>query len=166
MLQAPATGNRMKRMQKSVLLGLVLAVPVAAQAFLPPKHLCFSAGAAAYQLSASARDPDFKVRVDKSAAHPDLRMQLVEDATIADFVLVDDLDATDANACPGAASLKTIRVDGDEQRPDLTISLAADADAADFKLYVRSARFSREDAAALFGVMWRASRLRDLAERH
>jgi hypothetical protein len=154
----------MKRKQRSVLLGLVLAVPVAAQAFLPPKHLCFSAGAAAYQISASAGDPDFKVRVDNRAAHPDLRMQLVDDPTTADFVLVDDFDGADSDACQG--SLKTIRVDGDEQRPDLTINLAADSEEADFKLYVRSARYSHEDAAALFGVMWRASRLRDLAERH
>src|ERR1700719_3326144 len=154
----------MKRKQRSVLLGLVLAVPVAAQAFLPPKHLCFSAGAAAYQLSASARDPDFKVRIDSRAAHPDLRMQLVDDPTTADFVLVDDFDGADSDACHG--SLKTIRVDDDEQRPDLTINLAADGDAADFKLYVRSARYSHDDAAALFGVMWRAPRLRDLGARH
>jgi hypothetical protein len=166
MSQAAATGDRMKRKQRSVLLGLVLAVPVAAQAFLPPKHLCFSTGAATYQISASARDPDFKVRIDNRAAHPDLRMQLVDDPTTADFVLVDDLDAADNDACNTSDPLKTIRVDGDEQRPDLTINLAADAEAADFKLYARSARYSHEDAAALFGVMWRASRLRDLAERH
>jgi hypothetical protein len=166
MLHASATGDRMKRMQKSVLLGLALAVPVAAQAFLPQKQLCFAAGAGAYQLSASARVPDFKVRIDNRAAHPDLRMQLVDDPTTADFVLVDDLDAADNDACHTSGPLKTIRVDGDEKRPDLTINLAADSEAADFKLYVRSARFSREDAAALFGVMWRASRLRDLAERH
>jgi hypothetical protein len=164
MSQAATTGDRMKRKQRSVLLGLVLAVPVAAQAFLPPKHLCFSAGAAAYQISASARDPDFKVRIDNRAAHPDLRMQLVDDPTTADFVLVDDFGGADSDACHG--SLKTIRVDGDEQRPDLTLNLAAESDVADFKLYVRSARYSHEDAAALFGVMWRASRLRDLAERH
>jgi hypothetical protein len=156
----------MKRTQKSMLLGLVLAVPVGAQAFLPPKQLCFSTGAGAYQLSASARDPDFKVRIDNRAAHPDLRMQLVDEPTTADFVLVDDFDAADNDACNSSGQLRTIRVDGDEKRPDLTINLAADGDAADFKLYVRSARFSREDAAALFGVMWRASRLRDVAERH
>jgi hypothetical protein len=156
----------MKRMQKSVLLGLVLAVPAAAQAFLPPKHLCLSAGAAAYQLSASARDPDFKVRIDNRATHPDLRMQLVDQSTSADFVLVDDVDVADSDACQASAALKTIRVDGDEKRPDLTISLAADGEAADFKLYVRSVRFSHEDAAALFGVMWRASRLRNVAQRH
>jgi hypothetical protein len=41
---------------------------------------------------------------------------------------------------------KTVRVDGAATHPDLTISLAGSA-AADFKLYVRSARFSREEAA-------------------
>ena len=155
----------MKRSQKSVLLGLVLVVPAAAQAFLPPKHPCFAAGAASYQVSATAPAPDYKVKIDNRAAHPDLRMKLVEEPTAADFVLVDDLDAADGDAC-NTSPLKTIRIDDAEKRPDLTISVAANLEAPDFKLYVRSLRFSHEDAAALFGVMWRAAQPRDLAQRH
>jgi hypothetical protein len=155
----------MKRSQKSVLLGLVIAVPAAAQAFLPVNHHCFTAGTASYQLSATAAAPDYKVRIDNRAAHVDLRLQLINDPTTADFVLVDDLDAPDGDAC-NASPLKTIRIDDGEKHPDLTISVAADVEAPDFKLYVRSLRFSPEDAAALFGVMWRAARPRDVAARH
>ena len=155
----------MKRSQKSVLLGLALLVPAAAQAFLPPKHPCFASGAAGYQVSATAPTPDYKVKIDNRAAHPDLRLELVDEPTAADFVLVDDPDAADDNAC-NTSPLKTIRIDAAEQRPDLTISVAANVEAPDFKLYVRSLRFSQDDAAALFGIMWRASRMRDLAQRH
>ncbi len=165
-VHAPHEGAPMKRSQKSVLLGLVVAVPAAAQAFLPPAdHRCFTAGTASYQLSASAAAPDYKVKIDNRAVHPDLRLQLVNEPTTADFVLVDDLDAADGDAC-NASALRTIRIDDGEKRPDLTISVAADVEAPDFKLYVRSLRFSHEDAAALFGVMWRAERPRDIAARH
>jgi hypothetical protein len=156
----------MRRFQKSVLFGLVVAVPAAAQAFLPPKQACFTAGMSTYQISTSTQTPDYKVRIDNRATRPDLRMQLVDQPEIADFVLVDDYDDGQRDACRTPAPIKTIRIDDEAQRPDLTISLAAALDAPDFKLYVHSARFSHEDAAALFGVMWRASRPRDLAQQH
>jgi hypothetical protein len=162
----------MQRYQKCTLFGLVVAVPAAAQAFLPPTHPCFTFGASTYQISASAPAPDYKVRIDNRAAHPDLRIRLVDQADIADFVLVDDVDATEGNACATSTPLKTIRIGADEMLADLTISLASEdasraseVDAPDLKLYVGSARFSHEEAAALFGVMWRASQTRDVAQR-
>ncbi len=169
----------MQRYQKFALLGLVIAVPAAAQAFLPPTHPCFTFGTSTYQISASAPAPDYKVRIDNRSAHPDLRIRLVDQADIADFVLVDDVDATQDNACATPTPLKTIRIDADETVPDLTISLAgevvslasevvslaSEVDPPDLKLYVGSARFSHEEAAALFGVMWQASRIRDVAQQ-
>ncbi len=155
----------MKRLQNSLLLALVIAVPAAAQAFLSPKQACFTSGSAAYQISASA-SPDYRVRIDRAAAQPDLRLQLVDQPEIADFVLVDDFDAAQGNACRASVPLKTIRIDEAEKFPDLTISLSTDAPAPDYKLYVHSARFSHQDAAALFGVMWQAARKRDLAHQH
>jgi hypothetical protein len=159
----------MQRFHTYALLGLVIAVPAAAEALLPPTHPCFTSGTATYQISASAPTPDYKVRIDNRAAHPDLRIRLVDQPEIADLVLVDDVDATQGNACAASAPLKTIRIDTGETPPDLTISLASevsvasDIDAPDLKLYVRSARFSDEEAAALFGVMWQASRIRNVA---
>jgi len=156
----------MNSLHKSVLFGLAIALPAAAQgfqAFLPAKHRCFASGAATYQVSATARTPDYAVRIDNHATHPDLRMQLVDEPTAADFVLVDDFDAAESNACQTSLPLKTIRVDDQALRPDLTISLAAGSEASDFKLYVHSARFSHDEAAALFGVMWRATQPHNLA---
>jgi len=156
----------MQLFQKCALLGLVAAVPAAAHALLlPTTNPCFTSGTATYRISAAAPAPDYRVRIDNAAAQPDLRVGLVDQPEIADFVLVDDLDAVQGNAC-AAPTPKTIRVDAGEMLPDLTVSLSqiGAAEASDFKLYVRSARFSQEDAAALFGVMWR-SRSRSLAQR-
>jgi hypothetical protein len=157
----------MQLFQKCALLGLVAAVPAAAHALLlPTTNPCFTSGTATYRISAATQAPDYRVRIDNAAAHPDLRVGLVDQPEIADFVLVDDLDAVQGNACAVTTPPKTIRVDAGETLPDLTVSLSqiGAADASDFKLYVRSARFSQEDAAALFGVMWR-SRSRSLAQR-
>ncbi len=91
-------------------------------------------------------------------------MQLVDEPAAADFVLVDDFDAAASNACRTSMPLRTIRVDDATAHPDLTISLAGGDAAPDFKLYVHSARFSHEEAAALFGVMWQAAHPRHLAK--
>jgi hypothetical protein len=158
----------MRRFQKYAILGLVAVVPAGAHALLLPPQApsCLTSGTSTYRISAGAETPDYRVRIDNAAARPDLRVGLVDRPEIADFVLVDDLDAAPSEGC---ATPKTIRVGADETLPDLTVSLGAtDAasgqDATDFKLYVRSARFSQADAAALFGVMWR-SRSRSLAQR-
>jgi hypothetical protein len=155
----------MQRVHKSILFGLAIALPITAQGvqiFQTPTQPCFAAGSATYRVSETTRTPDYQVKIDNRAAHPDLHLQLVDDPAAADFVLVDDFDATASDACRTALPLKTIRVNDAAPRADLTISLAGGA-AADFKLYVHSARFSHEEAAALFGVMWQAARPRDVA---
>jgi hypothetical protein len=94
---------------------------------------------------------DVTVRIDNKATHPTLSMQLIDDPSAADFVLVDD--ENDGNACTGPTA--TIRLDSQAVNPDMTVVLSDEA--APTKIYVRSARFSAQDAAALFAVMWRNS---------
>jgi hypothetical protein len=157
-LVAPGRGATMKRAHVISLMALAVAVPAAtAGSFFAssasPAKPCFASGAAAYELSGSA-DADYTVRIDNAAANPSVRMQLVDDPAAADFVMVDDGDAT--QACTGASSLKTVRVDPAALAPDLTVTLSR-AD-ADYKVYVRSAAFSEQDAAALFAVIWQNTR--------
>ena len=83
-------------------------------------------------------------------------MQIVDDPATADFVLVDD---GESGACDGA--VETIRLDSEARNPDLTVALSHEA--ADYKLYVRSPRFSAQDAAAFFAVMWHNAPARTVA---
>jgi hypothetical protein len=83
-------------------------------------------------------------------------MQIVDDPADADFVLVDD---GESGICDGA--VETIRLDSTAGNPDLTVALSQDA--AEYKLYVRSPRFSTQDAAAFFSVMWHNARGRTVA---
>jgi hypothetical protein len=141
----------MTRAHIASIVVLMLAVPAGAGVIFAPKAKpCFIAGNAAYRLADSGM-ADVTVRIDNKAAHPTLSMQLIDDPAAADFVLVDD--ENDGNACSGPTS--TIRLDSQAANPDLTVALSGET--AIYKIYVRSARFSAQDAAALFAVMWRNS---------
>ncbi|MGA7974027.1 MAG: hypothetical protein WCA36_14590 [Pseudolabrys sp.] len=148
----------MTRWRLVSLMGWAVVVPIAAVAALSfatatPKP-CFVAGTHAYRIAASGHAA-VTVRVDNTAQRPDMRMQLVNDPATADFVLVDDSSGT--TACRGIGTIKSIRLDaGTTKRdrgesPDLTVALSHAP--APYKIYVRSSRYTPQDAAALFAVM-------------
>jgi hypothetical protein len=140
----------MTRTHIASIVVLILAVPAGAGAIFAPKAKpCFISGNAAYRIADSGT-ADVTVRIDNKTAHPTLSMQLIDDPAAADFVLIDD---EENSACTGA--IETIRLDSQAVKPDLTVALSAEA--ATYRIYVRSARFSEQDAAALFAVMWRNS---------
>jgi hypothetical protein len=140
-----------------------IAAPAAAYSMMavPPKPQpvsnCFASGASTYQIVTNAAAPDYRIRIDSAAAHPDLRMQLVDRPEHADFVLVDDFSG-EPSTCKSATPVRTVTLDGASGKPDVTVHLSADAKGADYRLYVRSARFSQQDAAALLAAMWKADR--------
>jgi len=148
----------MTRTHLGALLVLAAAIPAAtgAASFFTssaPNHApCFFAGDTGYRISNA--DADLTVRIDNASAAPDLRLQLTDDAAAADFVLVDDGDA--GSACAGATAIRTVSRDPQEGRADLTVALSRAP--APYKIYVHSAAFSQQDAAALFAAIWRSSR--------
>lgn len=152
-------GTDVNNFQKTLLLVSLVAVPAGAQSFFAAsKAPCFTAGAWTYQLSSKTATPDYRVKVQSDAASADLRMQMVDRPEIADFVIADDVDSGEGNLCKAVGGLKTVRVDADETAPDVTVMLSRDAEAPDYRLYVHSARFSHQDAAALLAVMWKTRR--------
>lgn len=156
----------MERIRKTLVLLSIVAVPATAQSYFTGSPApCFTAGTSTFQVSSAAFSPDYRVKIESEAARPDLRMQLVDSPEIADFVLVDDFSGVEGNACKASTSIKTIKVDAAETAPDLTISLSDRAPSPDYRIYVHSARFSHQDAAALFAVMWKLKN-HQVAERH
>ncbi|MDO8878628.1 MAG: hypothetical protein Q8M24_18930 [Pseudolabrys sp.] len=146
----------MHRTQIVVLLALAAAVPGATAASYfslggkpAAAKPCFVAGNAGYQLSAAANARHI-VRIDNDAALPHLRMQLVDDPAAAEFVLVDDNDAT--LACTGVSTVESIRIDAGAAKPDLVVAVSRAP--ADYKIYLRSKNFDEQDAAALAAVIW------------
>jgi hypothetical protein len=157
----------MNRLQKTLVLIAAIAVPAAAHStFAPTKEsLCFASGATTYQIARNASAPDFRIRIADGAARPDLRadlrMQLVDRAEIADFVLVDDFSGQAQAPCRSSTPIRTVMLDADTAAPDVTVNLSADAAASDYKIYVHSVRFSQQDAAALLAAIWKVDRQRE-----
>jgi hypothetical protein len=151
--------NSVSSMRKILILAAALAVPAAAYAMkaAPKQPLCFASGASTYQIVASATAPDYRIRIDADALRPDLRMQLVDRAENADFVLVDDFSGSEPSTCKSSTPIRTVTLDAAAGTPDVTVQLSADAKGADYRLYVHSARFSQQDAAALLAAMWKAN---------
>ena len=143
----------MDRLRKTLILLFVAAIPAAAPPlFAPSSSLCFTAGSVTYQLAPNASSPDYRVRIDNGAPHPDLRIALVDDAaTVMD------------NACRSAGQLKTVKVVAANAAADVTIRLSPQAQDADFTLFVHSARVGHHDAAALFALMRHAQSTDKLA---
>jgi len=153
----------MARLQASLVLVLIAATMVATRlAAVPPAGPCFTSGSVTYQVTAASA-PDYRVWIDSEATRPDLRIQLVDDASGADFVLVDDLDAANRGICRAAGAFKTVSIVDGTDGDVLKVNLSRD-ETADYRLFVRSARFSQHDAAALFAAMWDAKRKQDIAE--
>jgi hypothetical protein len=157
----------MERIHKTLMLLGIIGVPALAQTFFfpPPQGPCFTSGTATFEIAPSASAADYKVKIDNENLRPDMRIGLVDSPETADFVLVDDFNGFEGNACKDATSIKTIKVDAAERSPDLTVSLSGEAAGAGYRIYVHSARFSRQDAAALFAVMTKMDRVREAAAR-
>ncbi len=157
----------MDRIRKTLVLVAVIAVPAAAHStFAPTPNLCVASGTATYRLAPTASSPDFRVRIERAAPHPDLRMQLVDSPELADFVIADDFSATsESTACQTATPAKTVKVDAEARKPDVVVNLAADIANPDYRVYVHSVRHSSQDAAALLAVMWKAQQSRAVAAR-
>jgi hypothetical protein len=161
----------MERWQKILVLTAVVIVAAGGSAaystrVTPPEGLCIASGSATYRISPTTAAPDYRVRIDNGASHPDLRMQLVDSPELADIVLADDFAASGSTSC-GSLPTKTVRLDtkdnADSRTPDVTVALTPDAATPDYRVYVHSVRFSHDDAAALLAATWKAAQKRELA---
>ena len=148
----------MSRLRKGAILLLLAGAPAAALPLLgsslsPSRALCFTNGPVTYRLAPGAAAADYRLRIDNTAAHPDLRVRLVERAELADFTWVDDPGVAEDGDCSTAGVLRTVQIVTAGKPSDLTIAVSQEGAEADFALFVHSARVARQDAAALFALM-------------
>jgi hypothetical protein len=146
----------MTRLQKALILLLVAGIPAAAAPpfFAKAPDLCFTAGSTTYQVTPGAPEADFRVRIASGAdqGSQDLHIQIVDDVDAADFTLVDDVTAS-PSACQSAGNVKTVEVVGENSPADVAVGLSREGVDGDLKLFVHSARFGHQDAAALLAAM-------------
>ena len=121
----------MSRISNALILLVCIGAPVGlyvasasdspnAVAPVTASNLGFTAGAITYEVSPTSAVADYRVKID--AAHPDLRIQLVDGVESADFAWVDGVGGFDA--CEFAGRVKTVRVVGEGSAADISMSLS------------------------------------------
>jgi hypothetical protein len=113
-----------------------------------------------YYFSETAIVPDYTVKVSETTIVPDLTLQIVHDPEHADLIFVDKYAKADmfVKKAISAIGVKTIKVSETAIVPDISVKLSETAVIPDFTIYVLSSRFTKEEAAALFAVIWKAAK--------
>jgi hypothetical protein len=109
---------------------------------------CIAIGETSVQIASTPWQPQLHVSFTDDPAAATVRVQITDSAEAADFVVVDDAESGEANACEVTAATKFIGIANDPSPSAPVIYLSQDG-GADYRIFVRSKTFSTRDAAAL-----------------
>ncbi|MGJ4951234.1 hypothetical protein [Bradyrhizobium sp. HKCCYLS20291] len=146
---------------------LVSAVPLIAAAvaarleLAPSPRPCIAAGSDIVSLGSAASHAAFNVDFTDDPALATVRVALVDDPEIADFVVIDDAPVREDQGCGLGGPSRVVAIAADPAAPRIYLSSdRAGDDLADYRIYVRSSRTSvREAAALIVAARGRASSL-------
>jgi hypothetical protein len=125
---------------------LLLAGLFAHSELVPGPRPCIEAGGSSLQIAEAPWHADLHVTFTDYAPTATVRVQIVESAEIADFVMVDDADGGDASTCGGVPRFVAISTYPSAASPIIYLSTEV---GADYRIFVRSKTFSLREAAAL-----------------
>jgi len=126
---------------------LVLAGGVA-PAWLPGAHPCISAGLTTVQMAWLPWQADLHVAFTEKAELATVRVQLVDQPDLADFVVTDDVAGIEDSSCSVSGQDRRVAIVARAGSGEPTIYLST-APKADYPIFVRSGSFTAEQAAAL-----------------
>jgi hypothetical protein len=127
---------------------LILAGVFAGSELLPAGRSCIALGETSLQIAPNPGHAQFNVSFTRDPAMATVRVQLVDDAEAADFVYVDDVEGTEADTCEVTAATRFVGITASSPAAGPVIYLSPDGD-ADYRIFVRSKRFTPQQAAAL-----------------
>jgi hypothetical protein len=125
---------------------LIVAGVLAGRQVVADVHPCISTAEAAVELAELPWQASRLVSFTGDPSRATVRVQIVDDAAVADFAVVDDGVSRESDTCTGLGPTRFIGI-GDAAAPTL-IYLSRD-DNADYRIYVRSRNFTLREAAAL-----------------
>jgi hypothetical protein len=132
---------------------LASVVPLLAAAFfaggglLPGAHPCIAISNTSVEIADLPWRADLHVAFTEDPKAATVRVQITEDAQVADFAIVDDSDTTEASACE-ANHVQAVSISESAARGAPVIYLTREGP-ADYRIFVRSKTFTQRDAAAL-----------------
>jgi hypothetical protein len=128
-------------------LPFVLAGGVA-PAWLSPAQPCISAGPTTVQMAWLPWQADLHVAFTEKPELATVRVQLVEQPDLADFVVTDDVAGVEDSSCSLTGDGRRIAIINNAGRGEPTIYLSTEPN-ADYRIFVRSITFTAAQAAAL-----------------
>jgi hypothetical protein len=133
---------------------LASAVPLLAAAVfarggsLSGAHPCIAIGEASVQIASVPWRAQLHVSFTDDPSAATVRVQISDSPEAADFVVVDDVDHSEAGACETNAAMRLVAISASPSASEPVIYLSPEGP-ADYRIYVRSKTFSVRDAAAL-----------------
>jgi hypothetical protein len=109
---------------------------------------CIAIGETSAQLASTPWQAQLHVSFTDNPAAATVRVQITDSAEAADFVVVDDAESAEANACQVTAATKFIGI-ANAPSPSAPVIYLSQDGGADYRIFVRSKTFTARDAAAL-----------------
>lgn len=127
---------------------MLLAGIYAGGEMTPSVSPCISAGGVTLQIATSDWQNPLHVTFTSDPRAASVRVQIVDRPELADFSVVDDIEAINADSCSLNDEMKFVSVTERHQVGEPVIYLSGDG-GADYRIFVQSRSFSMKDAAAL-----------------
>lgn len=127
---------------------LVLAGGVAPAWLSSTSQPCILNGHTIVQMARFPWQGDVHVAFTGDPDTANVRVQLVDQPELADFVVTDDVVADDESSCATTATARLVSIVARAEPGEPTVHLSRDA-RADYRVYVQSSSFTAHQAAAL-----------------
>jgi hypothetical protein len=131
----------------SVVPLIALAV-LARGGLLPGPRPCIAVGDTPVQIASMPWQAELHVSFTDDPSLATVRVQILDSAEAADFVVIDDIDSSEAGACPANTTARLVSISASPSAGEPVIYLSPEGP-ADYRVFVRSRTFSARDAAAL-----------------
>jgi hypothetical protein len=142
---------------------LLLAGVVAGGELVPGAGPCIALGRASMQIATAPWQNPLHVSFTDDPETATVRVQIVDSADLADFVVIDDMRTADADeSCAVNPETTFVSIADHASASEPVIYLSQNAH-ADYRIFVQSRTFSVRDAAALVVGAGRRVRLADRA---
>jgi hypothetical protein len=127
---------------------LIALTVLARGGFLPGPRPCIAVGDTPVQIAAMPWQAELHVSFTDDPTLATVRVQISDSAEAADFVVMDDIDSSEAGACPANMATRQVAITASASVGEPVIYLSPEGP-ADYRVFVRSRTFSVRDAAAL-----------------